>query len=344
MKLPADVAKTILAEGRLGPKDLLPPYPDGTKVDFNFKTCIVTDEGVDVEGPALDDTRCMAQPMTLIIGKQFKMPVWELMVHTMIPGQVARFVVPKHYVTSYPMVSKAIRESASGERSHTHHCCGMMSQGIGFPDLDKLMQAPQDLSFLFELLSVSPPGGYERETWQLTESEKLASVPLLQTEGNALFSGGDFRGAERKYFTAISHLEQLILKEHPSSSEAKELESQKVPLLLNYALCLMKRDEVYEAITHLDTALKLQPDNVKGYFRRGQCHQSVGDYREARSDFAQALQLDPSLHGTVATLEQQMVAEQRRRDEVDKNKYKRIFQEELAENKGANNNNNSNNN
>lgn len=191
---------------------------------------------------------------------------------------------------------------------------------------------------------MSPPGGYERETWQLTESEKLASVPLLQTEGNALFSGGDFRGAERKYFTAISHLEQLILKEHPSSSEAKELESQKVPLLLNYALCLMKRDEVYEAITHLDTALKLQPDNVKGYFRRGQCHQSVGDYREARSDFAQALQLDPSLHGTVATLEQQMVAEQRRRDEVDKNKYKRIFQEELAENKGANNNNNSNNN
>lgn len=34
MKLPADVAKTILAEGRLGPKDLLPPYPDGTKVNI----------------------------------------------------------------------------------------------------------------------------------------------------------------------------------------------------------------------------------------------------------------------------------------------------------------------
>jgi hypothetical protein len=47
------------------------------------------------------------------------------------------------------MVSKAVRDSASGEKSHAHHCCGMMQQGIGFEDLDKLMEKPRDLMFIF---------------------------------------------------------------------------------------------------------------------------------------------------------------------------------------------------
>jgi AH receptor-interacting protein len=110
-----------------------------------------------------------------------------------------------------------------------------------------------------DLVSVSAPGQYEQESWQLTEDEKLASVPLLQHEGNNLFTEGQYGAAEHKYFEAISRLEQLSLREQPGSSDAKELDDQKCPLLLNYALCLMKRDEYYEAITHLDTALKVHP-------------------------------------------------------------------------------------
>lgn len=108
---------------------------------------------------------------------------------------------------------------------------------------------------------MSPPGDYEQETWQLSEDEKLASIPLLRDEGNALFTSGDFRGAEAKYFDGIARLEQLLLKEHPSSDEARALEAQKVPLLLNYAFCLMKRSEFYESITHFTAVLKLQPGN-----------------------------------------------------------------------------------
>ncbi len=43
----------------------------------------------------LDDSRELGKPMSLVLGKQFKLPVWETMVNTMVIGQMARFRVPK---------------------------------------------------------------------------------------------------------------------------------------------------------------------------------------------------------------------------------------------------------
>ena len=46
-------------------------------------------------------------------------------------------------------------------------------------------QSPEDLEFIFELLSVETE--YEKESWQMDADEKLDSVPQLKTEGNKLF-------------------------------------------------------------------------------------------------------------------------------------------------------------
>jgi tetratricopeptide (TPR) repeat protein len=115
------------------------------------------------------------------------------------------------------------------------------------------------LSFFVDLLSAVLPGEYEQETWQLNETEKLLSIPQLQSEGNACFAKGELLGAKDKYFTALNRVELLLLKEHPASSEVKALNLFKVPLLLNYSLCLMRIGESYEALNHLDTALSLDP-------------------------------------------------------------------------------------
>jgi len=59
------------------------------------------------------------------------------------------------------------------------------------------------------------------------------------------------------------HNSKVILKfnrrEKPGCDEYVELEAMKVPLLLNYSLCLMKTEEFYEAITHLTSVLKIEP-------------------------------------------------------------------------------------
>ena len=51
---------------------------------------------------------------------------------------------------NYPMVSKALRDSQRPkDHKVEHHCCGMMNQGCGYQDLDKLMEKPEDLEFTF---------------------------------------------------------------------------------------------------------------------------------------------------------------------------------------------------
>lgn len=39
----------------------------------------------------MDDSRARGKPMELIVGKKFKLPVWEAALRTMRPGERARF-------------------------------------------------------------------------------------------------------------------------------------------------------------------------------------------------------------------------------------------------------------
>jgi len=291
-QLPGDVKKEIIHIGK-GP---IPDYQPGSRVTFHFKT--VLPENPD---KVLDDSRTMSKPMELIIGKKFKIEIWEAMVKTMMIGEVSSFVVPQVFVTSYPLLSKTLRDSQRPKENVSHHCCGMMSQGCGYHDLDKLLEKPTDLIFTFDILRVERGGEYKQESWQLTDDERLASIPTLKEEGNAMFSSGDYKGAKSTYYEAIARLEQLALREKPGSEEVKELEEVKVPLLLNYALCLMKAQEYYAAIEHLSTVLKIEPENVKGYFRRGICHGKVGDFEQGREDLYKAENLDETLKKNVMT-------------------------------------------
>lgn len=46
----------------------------------------------DNEGSVLDDSRVRGKPMELIIGKKFKLPVWETIVRSMREGETAEFL------------------------------------------------------------------------------------------------------------------------------------------------------------------------------------------------------------------------------------------------------------
>ena len=43
----------------------------------------------------IDNTKKMEKPMELLLGKQFKLEIWEAMLKTMAVGEVAKFTVPK---------------------------------------------------------------------------------------------------------------------------------------------------------------------------------------------------------------------------------------------------------
>ncbi|XP_076386635.1 aryl-hydrocarbon-interacting protein-like 1 isoform X2 [Megachile rotundata] len=229
----------------------------GTKVVFHFKTT-----KCDPEKTVIDDSRVMGREMELVLGKKFKFEVWEAIVQKMALNEVACFKVDKSLVTSYPFVSKTLREVGKPQsEKRNHHCCGvtLQNEGIGYEDLNELIKHPQDLEFTIELLKVILPDEYEKESWQMTEDEKLKSIPEIRKKGNALFQEKNYEAACEMYAKGIGMLEQLMLAEKPNDEEWLVLNRLKTPLLLNYAQCKLIQKEYYKVIEHCTTILKHEP-------------------------------------------------------------------------------------
>ena len=288
--------KKVLGAGR-GP---LPAFSDGDRVKFHFRS--ETTEG---EPAVLDDSR-KYKPMELILGKQFKLEVLEACVKTMLLGEVAEFTIDKALLHSYPIVAKTLRDAwdpAHKPAPTGSGCCGMMMAAqqpqLGYPDLDQLLQRPQHLRLVIELLSAEAKGDYERESWALNEQEKLASVTELRERGNALYRDGRHEAAADKYADALGRLESLMLREKPQDEEWNKLNELKLPLLLNFAQCKLLVDDYYAAIEHCSTVLETRPQDVKALFRRGRARARVWEADAARADLNRAAELDPSVGAAV---------------------------------------------
>uniref|UniRef100_A0A182PPC9 AIP/AIPL N-terminal FKBP-type PPIase domain-containing protein n=1 Tax=Anopheles epiroticus TaxID=199890 RepID=A0A182PPC9_9DIPT len=297
------------------------PFRDGTKVKFHYQT-----RKCDEVRTLIDDSRALRKPMELVLGKKFKLEVWESIVQQMALHEVARFRCDRSLVQQYPFVSKTIRD-AQKPREERKHCCGMtvQNEGIGYRDLDELFTNPQDLEFTIEILAIESPDEYEKESWQLSDDEKRTLVGKLRERGNAAYREHDMNAARDSYSYAIGIIEQLMLKEKPDEPEWIELAQMKVPLLLNYSQCKLLEQDYYAAIEHCTEALKYDPNCVKALFRRGKAHAGAWNFARARADFERAAELDANLHTAVGKELAKLQEQQRLRDVEDRLKYQKLF-------------------
>lgn len=277
------------------------------KAIFHFKASYKDSNDEDV---VVDDSKQSKVPMELLIGKQFKLPVMEEFVKTMRVGEVSSFHAIGSLCVNYPFFSKQYRayvKSKTGDHKHDdpsagnqHHCCGIqMTQGTGHSDLDLLTHKPRKMDFVIELISVQQPEDYEKEVWQMTDDDKVESVPKLKEEGNALYKSGNIEEASAVYGKALYLLEQLQLKEKPGEEEWKELENQRLPLLSNFAQCRLTLKDYYAVITYTTQIIEKDPKNIKSFFRRAKAHASVFNFSEAKRDFDRVKELDPSMAAAV---------------------------------------------
>ncbi|XP_051865889.1 AH receptor-interacting protein [Pristis pectinata] len=324
LMLEADgIVKRILHVGS-GP---LLDFADGTKATFHYRTLRCNEERT-----LVDDSRDRGKPMELIIGKKFKLPVWETIVSSMRQGEVAEFRCDTKHVLVYPMVSKSLRNIAVGKDplEGQRHCCGITQlhehHSLGHPDLDDLQSNPQPLIFLIEMLKVEEPGSYEQEAWAMSDEEKLEAVPHIHEEGNRLFKAGRVKEAAKKYHDAIACLKNLQMKERPGDEHWMALDGMITPLLLNYCQCKMMLEEYYEVIEHCTSIINKYEDNVKAYFKRGKAQGAVWNEAEARKDLSKAALLDPSLASLVSRELRQIEDRIRRKEEEEKVRYKTLFQ------------------
>ncbi|XP_073444339.1 AH receptor-interacting protein isoform X2 [Dendrobates tinctorius] len=194
----------------------LSEFRNGTKATFHYRTLLCDDKRTQ-----LDDSSTREKPMELIIGKKFKLPVWETIICSMKEGEVAEFLCDTAHVIEYPQVSRSLRRIAAGEdpRDGQRHCCGGIAQlhdhSLGYSDLDVLQKDPQPLIFVITLLKIEEPGSYRQDAWAMSDEEKLGAVPLLHQEGNQMYKEGNIPEASAKYYEAIACLKSLQMKDDP---------------------------------------------------------------------------------------------------------------------------------
>ncbi|KAM8924859.1 AH receptor-interacting protein [Pelodytes ibericus] len=316
------IRKRVLTVGE-GP---LSDFRNGTKATFHYRTVQCDDKRT-----VIDDSSERDKPMELIIGKKFKLPVWETVIQTMREGEVAEFLCNTPHVVEYPQVSRSLRRIAAGEdpRDGQRHCCGGIAQlhdhSLGYSDLDELQKDPQPLIFIITLLQVQEPGSYRQDAWAMSDDEKLGAVPLLHQEGNQLYKEGKIVDAAAKYYEAIACLKSLQMKEQPGSPDWISLDLKITPLLLNYCQCKLLEGDYYLVLEHCSSILNKYSDNVKALFKRGRAHAAVWNASEAEEDFSRAVALDPSLAPLVTKELKQLEIRLQEKDREDKARFRDIF-------------------
>ena len=101
----------------------------------------------------------------------------------------------------------------------------------------------------------------------------------LKDKANDIVKQKDFDGAAALYTEALAELEQD--------------DPQRLPLLSNLALCMLKLKQWKECVDAASQALEFNADHTKALFRRGQARRELGELTAARSDMERSLETAP---------------------------------------------------
>jgi len=185
---------------------------------------------------------------------------------------------------------------------------------------------------------------------QLPFPDKMKIADGLKDEGNKLYASGSWSDAVDKYEEAASVVyycystdpgwrknnrgiddDVIVLVDDAGSNEEEAKQQRKLRLAccLNLAACKQKLDKYDEAIVACNTALELDPDNVKGLYRRAEARvrpskSTAYDHDLAIKDLAKAHAIDPS-NTTVETLLKKLRGERKIQREKDSQTFTGMF-------------------
>uniref|UniRef100_A0AAX7W6R4 Aryl-hydrocarbon-interacting protein-like 1 n=1 Tax=Astatotilapia calliptera TaxID=8154 RepID=A0AAX7W6R4_ASTCA len=173
--------------------------------------------------------------------------------------------------------------------------------------------------------TVVSPREYDRETWALSDEERLKAVPVLHGQGNKLYKQGRYQEATQKYKEAIICIKNVQTKEKAWDVPWMKLEKMANTLTLNYCQCLLRMEEYYEVIEHTTDIINQHPGIVKAYYLRGKAHVEVWNEAEARQDFSRVLDLNPGMKKAVKKELAILNMRMEEKNKEDKLKYKGIL-------------------
>jgi FK506-binding protein 4/5 len=138
-----------------------------------------------------------------------------------------------------------------------------------------------------------------KEAYDMDLREKAAAQAKKKGQGNALFRGGEWAAAVKRYeranqfALAASDLEKsgvAAAEKGEAEAAAKRL---KLSCFLNMAACQLKLADGAAALKACQSALEIDGESVKALFRRGQAQLLLGELGPAKADLVDAARRDP---------------------------------------------------
>lgn len=126
-----------------------------------------------------------------------------------------------------------------------------------------------------------------KESWEMDEDERVKAAEYCKNRGSDFFKQGKYSLALKQYRRTVQHV---------GPHEASAPPEKTAVLLagyLNLALTYLKLNRPLDAKDNANLALEIEPENVKGLFRRGLSYLSIKEYEKAKADFERVIQLDP---------------------------------------------------
>jgi len=162
----------------------------------------------------------------------------------------------------------------------------------------------------------------EKESWEMSNPEKLAAAKARREQGNILFKEGKIKRAIKRYKNAIDCIQY---DDKFNDSEKVESKILKVPCYLNIAASNIKLQDNKAAIENCNKALDIDNANLKALYRRALAKIELKDYDLALTDLKRAQELDPSnaeINREIARVNK-FLADQEKKDKI---LYGRMFQ------------------
>jgi len=186
----------------------------------------------------------------------------------------------------------AVGEMKAGERAiitvSKPELCG--GAELGCPDLQK--DRSQITAKFSEIVLTMSLESFEKakDTWSMSEEEKVAFALSRKEVGGSLFKSGRIDMALHRYKKVVELFNYVDnFKDEDNKKKALEL---KRLCELNRAACCLKMLDFDGAKTACDAVLKDDRDNVKALFRRANAYYGRADNAEALADLNRVLELD----------------------------------------------------
>ncbi|CAH1716957.1 FK506-binding protein 59-like [Aphis gossypii] len=137
------------------------------------------------------------------------------------------------------------------------------------------------------------------ESWSLTCEDRIEQAKFFKQKGTDYFKMDNYKLALKFYKKMEDYLKNNISIDENQMEEIKFLS---VTSYLNSALCNLKSHRHTQAKNDCESALSLEPTNVKALFRKGEALVGLHELIAAKQSFEAVLQQEPNNRAAIAKI------------------------------------------